>query len=281
MPTEGGDTASYERALQRAVAVALAGLPDGDRDASLEALDSNWLGIGLRLGLERPDEARLLLAMIEVPAADPSPLVDRDAAVASPADPTAVDGPGNPVPIPVASSLLARAAALPAPERVGMGPDVAFGWAAGLTPRDILSLGRVVGDMLAAGAPPDVGRGFGLTWDAGVRLPRKDLDAMFREFTELEVTVGGVLSGRDLRSAEPAPRSRGLGALFDSWLTRTRPQDAQAAAAFESSGEPGRRGLVALWNAWAAMRYRDRIPPPTFELLVRPWVTVVGPLPTP
>ena len=30
-----------------------------------------------------------------------------------------------------------------------------------------------------------------------------------------------------------------------------------------------------------AMRYRALIPPPTFELLVRPWVTVVGPLPEP
>ena len=28
-----------------------------------------------------------------------------------------------------------------------------------------------------------------------------------------------------------------------------------------------------------AMRYRGLIPSPTFELLVKPWVTVVGPLP--
>ena len=27
------------------------------------------------------------------------------------------------------------------------------------------------------------------------------------------------------------------------------------------------------------MRYRGLIPAPTFELLVQPWVTVVGPLP--
>jgi hypothetical protein len=28
-----------------------------------------------------------------------------------------------------------------------------------------------------------------------------------------------------------------------------------------------------------AMRYRAVLAPPTFDLLVRPWVTVVGPLP--
>ena len=41
----------------------------------------------------------------------------------------------------------------------------------------------------------------------------------------------------------------------------------------------GRRGLVALWNVWMAMRYRTLIPQPTFDQLVHPWVTVVGPLP--
>ncbi len=50
---------------------------------------------------------------------------------------------------------------------------------------------------------------------------------------------------------------------------------------FEASGEPGRLGLVALWNAWVAMRYRALIPGPTFALLTQPWETVVGPLPAP
>jgi hypothetical protein len=36
---------------------------------------------------------------------------------------------------------------------------------------------------------------------------------------------------------------------------------------------------VALWNAWVAVRYRTSIPQGTFDLLVKPWVTVVGPLP--
>ena len=162
-----------------------------------------------------------------------------------------------------------------------MGPDVMFGWAAGLTSREILSIGRVVGEMLAAGSPPDIGRGFGLTWDAGVRFPRQELNAMFREFTELEVTVGGVLAGRDLRASEPTQRSRGLGAMLDGLFSRASPRDSQAAAALEGSGEPGRRGLVALWNVWVAMRFRSILPRPTFELLVQPWVTVVGPLPEP
>ena len=53
-----------------------------------------------------------------------------------------------------------------------------------LTPAEILLLGRVVHDMLGAGSSADIGRGFGLAWDAGVRLPRQDLKPMFREFTD-------------------------------------------------------------------------------------------------
>lgn len=162
-----------------------------------------------------------------------------------------------------------------------MGPEAAFAWVATLMPGEILSLGRVVGDMLAAGSSADIGRGFGLTWDAGVRLPRQERNAMFREFTELEVTVGGVMTGRDLRAGAAAARPRGFGAVLDQLVTRARPEDSLAAAALQGSGEPGRRGLVALWNVWVAMRYRRLIPQATFDLLVRPWVTVVGLLPDP
>ncbi len=281
MPTDGGETPRDAGALQEAAAVAPAGLPAAEPVGTPDAVDSRWLGVGLRLALEDPEEARRLLAVIGAGDAAPSRPDSGDAPDASSADGPATDLPAGTLAIPVASSLLARAAALRTRDRAGVGPEVAFGWAAGLTSGEVLSLGRVVGDMLAAGAPPDVERGFALTWDAGVRLPRKELDAMFQEFTELEVTVGGVLAGRDLRAVEPARRPRGLGALFESWFSRTRPQDSLAAAAMAGSGEPGRRGLVALWNAWAAMRYRDRIPLPTFELLVKPWVTVVGPLPAP
>jgi hypothetical protein len=156
---------------------------------------------------------------------------------------------------------------------------VAFGWAARLKPDEILRLGRVVGEMLAAGSPPDIGRGFGITWSAGVRVPRPELEAMVQEFTELEITIGGILAGRDLRAGPPAAKPQGIAAWLGDWRPRTRPEESRAAEAIERHGEPGRRGLVALWNVWMAMRYRTLIPPPTFDLLVHPWVVVVGPLP--
>ena len=178
---------------------------------------------------------------------------------------------------PVRSALLARDAAVPFAERASIGPDAMFGWAGMLTRGEVQLLGRVVHEMLAAGAPSDISRGFGIAWDAGVRLPRRELDQLFREFTELEMTVASVLAGRDLRPEPPLGSDRG--GLLGQLIPRARPGEAQAAAALESSGEPGKLGLVAIWNAWMAMRYRALIPPPTFELLVRPWVTVVGPLP--
>jgi hypothetical protein len=282
MPTESGDPARNERALEEAVDEALAAFPDEDRAAAIEAVDYRWLSVGMRLGLERPEQARHLLELIGDVRADRAVPGVAEPGDGSPVGPPATDGPGGSATVPVRSSLLARAAALPPSERATIGPEVTFGWAARLTPDEIRSLGRVVHDMLAAGSPPDIGRGFGLAWDAGVRLPRHEVDAMFKEFTELEVTVGGVLAGRDLRLAgQPAPRPRGLGAIFDPWSRRARPGESQAAAALETSGEPGRRGLVALWNVWVAMRFRTLIPRPTFELLVHPWVTVVGPLPEP
>ncbi len=102
---------------------------------------------------------------------------------------------------------------------------------------------------------------------------------MFGEFTELEVTVGSVLAGRDLRAEDRARPPQGFGALLDQFVLQAGPEKSRAAAALRESGEPGGKGLVALWNAWLAMRYRSLIPRPTFELLVRPWITVVGPLP--
>jgi hypothetical protein len=157
---------------------------------------------------------------------------------------------------------------------------VVFGWVAGLTPGEILSLGRAVGDLLAAGAQPNAGKGFGLAWDGGVRLPQRHLETLFREFTELEITVGGVLAERDLwTTVEPAQPTRGLGALFGSWVPQKDPREQQATAAVERNGEAAQRGLVALWNVWMAMRYRTLIPAGVFDLLVGPWVTVIGPLP--
>ena len=280
MHTESDDTARRAPALERALGEALTGLPDGHLAAAPEPGDYRWIAIGMRLGIERPAQARELLEMIRDAAADAAASPGGVAGDGSPAGGPAPEG-GAPVPAPTPSALIARAAALPWDERVGMAPDVVFGWVAGLTPAEIVALGRAVGDMLAAGSPANVGRGFGLAWDAGVGLPRRERTTMFREFAELQVTVGGVLAGHDLRTGEPAPQPGGIGAIFGMLVPRVRPEESQAAAAVAARGDEGRRGLVALWNVWVAMRYRSSIPRPLFELLVRPWVTVVGALPEP
>ncbi len=277
MPTEGDDEVGDARALQAALDEVLADLPDEVRAAAPEAVDYHWLGIGIRLGLDLPEQARRLLELIGTREADRAALSQGSAQGAPGADAPATEGPG---PIPVGSALLARAAAVPPPERANLEPEAMFRWAAALTSAEILSLGRVVQDMLAAGSSTDIDRGFGIAWDAGVHLPQPELRVMFREFTELEITVGGVLAGHDLRAGEPAQQPRGLfGALLGPWASRTRPGESRAGAELERRGEPARRGLIALWNVWVAMRYRDLIPRSTFELLVHPWVTVVGPLP--
>ena len=270
-PTGTGEAGRQHQALDTALRDAIADLGSAGDDVVPQAADYRWLAVGLQLGLQRPGTARRLLDLIGGPDAVRAPSPGGD-----PGDATSVGDAS-----PVLSALLARAAALPSSERAGLGPAVTFGWAARLTRGQVLALGHAVEDMLAAGAPADIGRGFGLTWDAGVRLPHGDRDAMFREFTALEITVGGVLAGRDLRAEEAAQRPSGLGGLFDQWVTRARPEDTAAATALEGSGERGRRGLVALWNVWVVMRYRSLIPEATFALLTRPWVTVVGPLPAP
>ena len=205
-------------------------------------------------------------------AEEPAPVADEAEA------PEESDGP---TPIPVASALLARAAALPPSEWASLGPDVVFGWVARLKPADVLHLGRVVGEMLAAGSSPDVERGFGLAWTGGVRIPRPELDVMLEEFTDLEITVGRILGGGELGATYRPEARSGLASWFGDWMPRTRPGETQAAGVIERNGAPGRRGLVALWNVWMAMRYRELIPAPTFELLVQPWVTVIGRLPEP
>ena len=94
-----------------------------------------------------------------------------------------------------------------------VGPAVVFGWAAELTPAQVLRIGAVVTAMLSEGAPADVGRGFGLAWDGGARIPRLERDALFQDFTQLEITVAEVLTGRDLRSTGTAPRPQGIRSL--------------------------------------------------------------------
>jgi hypothetical protein len=278
MPSDGDDKQDGMRVVDAALGDALEGLPGWDRDAGLDAVDHRWLGVGMRLGLERPERARDLLKLIAAQEDHRVVLQDGDG-LASGRGEHRLDEAQGVASIPVASALLARAAALPESARTSAGPEVAFGWVAGLAPDEIQSLGRVVGEMLAAGAPPDIGRGFGITWSAGVRVPRHELEAMVQEFTELEITVGGIIAGRDLRQGPPAAKPHGIAAWLGNWGPRMRPEESQAAEAIERLGLAGRRGLVALWNVWMAMRYRALIPQPTFDQLVHPWVTVVGPLP--
>lgn len=283
MQTDGGDTARAAQALELALDEALAELPAGDRGAAPEDVDYHWLRVGMWLGLERPESARHLLDLIGALDSDLAAQRAVGAGDAAPAGGRGDGGPEGSGQVPLLSSLLVRSAAMSGPDRADAGPEVTFGWAGRLTRGQILTLGRTALEMLAAGDPPDIGRGFGLAWDGGVRIPRHELDAMFREFTELELTAASVLVGRDLRTGgsapRPASRPQGLGGLLGQLVPRGRPEESEAAAAIEASGEPGRKGLVALWNVWVANRYRTLIPQATFELLVHPWVTVVGPLP--
>jgi hypothetical protein len=269
MPTGRGDSGEQERALRAAVNAALSDVPDEGRPHPPTSTD-DWLRIGLVLGLRDPGRARHLLEMLDAGR------FDRAAHAADvPHDRLSFEA------VPFRSTALARAAAVPSSTHGGPASEPAFAWAAVLSPAEILGLGQVVQEMLAQGAPRDISRGYGITWDAGARLPREDVGALIREFAELEITVGGVLAGRDLRAAEPAPRSRGLAALLDPLVTRTRQSESQASAVIETHGLLAQHGLVALWNAWMAVRYRRLIPGPTFDLMVRPWVSVVGPLPEP
>lgn len=304
MPTEGGGSGGSARDIRAALAEELARLGAGarrdelgaedhrneleaedrgedlgraDGPNELDAADYHWLGVGLRLGIEHPDAARRLLALLETPDAGRARAEDAGTHASD------VPGPASRTPRDRAtgdfrSTLLARSAAMPLSERAGPDPRPMFGWVAALTATEILAVGRVVDEMLASGSSRDISRGFGIAWDAGVRLAREELEAMIAEFAEMQIAVGGVLAGRDLQ-AGPVVRRRGVSGLLDPWLSRTSTTEAQASAVIQASGEVAQQGLVALWNAWAGLRYRPLIPRPTFELLVRPWETVIGPLP--
>ena len=110
-------------------------------------------------------------------------------------------------------------------------------------------------------------------------LPRPELDAMLQEFTDLEVTVGSVLAGRELANG------RAGGATDRPCRVARRLGSTRA-----SRRVPGRCGGRAARRARTTRPGRpverlDGDAPPhahpgaTFELLVHPWVTVVGPLP--
>ena len=118
MATGGGDEAEGAWALDGVVRDALAGLPGGDPAAALETVDDRWLAAGIRLGLTRPDQARVLLELIanraSIDGADAAP-VD---APRVPDETAAPEDGDDPPAIPVASALLARAAGTAA---VGVG----------------------------------------------------------------------------------------------------------------------------------------------------------------
>jgi len=280
MATDSGDQERDALALRAAMDAMLEGLTDEQRANIPDRLLHRWLAFGIRLGLDRPGQSGRLLELIDTRGVEPA-LVDEPHAAVTAASGRDAESPAASEQIPTVSLVLARAASITASDLADQEPGARFAWAARLTSADILSLGGVVGDMLAAGSPADVARGFGVAWDAGVRLPRRERNELFARFSELQVTVGGILAGRDLWAEQRSRRETGFEALLSSWRFGSGPHESRAAAAIDQGGDRARWGLVAAWNAWVAMRYRELIERPTFEVLVRPWVTAVGPLPDP
>lgn len=259
------------------LADALAELRDEHPRVPNEAADRYWLRTGLQLGLQQPDLAQPLLDRLDAAigvASTRAPEQDRGP-VGEPADDAARDE------VSVRSLLLVRSATLPTVDKEAFDPEAVFGWAARLTPDEVSSMGRALSDMLAEGLTQDLAKGFAIAWRAGLKLPEGDFNALFHAFTELELTVGGVLAGYDLRTNSRAPKPGLFGGMFGSLLLRSDSRTTEAGAIIAGAGMPGQRGLVAMWNAWAAIRFRGQLPEPLFEQLVRPWVTVVGRLPDP
>ena len=251
-------------ALERALREALAELGEpGTDEVPADAAETRWLRVGLRIGLGRPALAGRLLELT-----DPGPSEDAgdEESVAARS---------------VVSSLLARSAALLPAERRGVGPDVVFGWATQLRAAEVLALGQALQGQLAAGSKANLGKAYGIAWDDGARIPGDEREGLMADFVALQEAVGTALAGRDLREAEPAPASVGLAGILDRWVRGAQHERSPAAAMVEQHGDLGRLGLIAAWNAWAALRYRALVPAPTFELLVQPWVTVVGPVDPP
>ena len=71
----------YGRALAGAMSEVLEELPEATRAHALETADY-WLSVGISLGLERPHQARELLALIEADEAEREALVEDAAAFA-------------------------------------------------------------------------------------------------------------------------------------------------------------------------------------------------------
>ena len=290
-------------ASRDALADALAELRADFEPAPDEPDDRYWLRVGLRLGLTRPGRAQLMLDRLEGvataaerddgPGAEPAPGPDgRPVAAPGPggggetgaetggetgAQPDARDAPDalRPGGVSVRSMLLARAAALPLDEPA----ETAFGWIARLSSDEVLAMGRLVGVLVADGASANLGRGFGLAWTAGARIPNSELNALFARFQEVELAVAGVLAGHDLHGAAQHTRPS-LSEAIQGWLMPSSSRvSSEVTGVLERLGAPAQLGLIAVWNTWAAVRYRASIPTATFDELVKPWTSVVGPLP--
>jgi hypothetical protein len=254
------------------------GTPPGDSAADRTAdglpadpgapADLGSLEAALRLAIDHPDEARRLLEALE----------GRSVAVGA-ARRAEAEGPGGGETVPLLSRVLARSSRLPLVGEERVAPSTMFAWAGQLTRDEILTAGRVVDDMVSHGAPRDLTRSVGIAWSAGAKVPRRELRALLPAFVELEVTVTSVLAGRDLRQVPDGSSKTSFAAALGSLFARSNPRQAEASMVLEHAGRPAQRGLVALWNAWAAMRYRELVPAPVFDQLVGPWVNVVGPLP--
>jgi branched-subunit amino acid aminotransferase/4-amino-4-deoxychorismate lyase len=174
------------------------------------------------------------------------------------------------------SRLLARSAGLSPEDRRRVGPEGVFGWVTSLTSAEIVLMGRVVDDMLRTGAADRIATAFAIAWDDGVRIPNDERATMIHEFAALQVSVGSLVSGRDLRAEDDNTPRRGFLGMFGR---SARESETRAFSAIDRLGSPARHGLVASWNAWVALRFRTLLPRELFALLTRPWETVVGPLP--
>lgn len=285
---------------KRPVDQVLAVLLGADAPASDDP--EGWLAAGLRLGLERPAEARRLLDMVtasataaglasathdaasgetgdagaraEVAAAEVAAAEDVDAGTNVDAgEDVEADAPADPVP--VRSRLLARSAVMNMEQQEEAGPDTVFGWASMLRKGEIAAIGQAALDQVAAGASADLTRGFGIAWNGGMKLPLAEFNALFSDFIELQWTVCSTLAGHDLRQmSEP-----NKGGILQSLIPRSDPAQREAERVLERAGKPTQTGLIAIWNTWVAMRYRSTVPADLFGQLTHAWTSVVGPLP--
>lgn len=288
-----------------ALAEATTELRDEQPPAEGEPADRYWLRVGIGLGLRQPGRAKLLLSELEAARAG-SPQADEgageghmagkqeaaavvtgaashDPAGNAPSDPVVGESDDEPAAsrdedtepqVPVRSRILARSAALPK----AADADTVFGWVLQLTPTEVRRLGQAVGEMLGAGGMRDLDRAFALAWSGSAHLPSDDLKHLFGRFAELELAVCSVLGGRDIRDLGSAPSS-GVDSIFSFFMKRPNPANMEIDVILKREGDAGRRGLIAIWNAWSAIRFRDVVPPALFEQLTRPWVVVVGALP--